>query len=122
VESVLPSCAIEQYRFEFLDDTVEVCSWAHVFRDAHMLRRVSPVISHTAMLKQFPNHRNIKHLENGLHRHATHIFLKYTSTGGYAKNPILLFPTVSQDTEYKGPMQCRERLGGLLKYYTRDAA
>jgi Protein of unknown function (DUF2959) len=39
------------------------------------------------MLKQFPNHRNIKHLENGLHRHATHIFLKYTSTGGYAKNP-----------------------------------
>ena len=38
------------------------------------------------------------------------------------KGNILLFPTVSQDTEYKGPMQCRERLGGLLKYYTRDAA
>ena len=38
------------------------------------------------------------------------------------KGNILLFPTVSQDTEYKGPMQYRERLGGLLKYYTRDAA
>jgi putative transposase len=35
---------------------------------------------------------------------------------------ILLFPAVSQNTECEGPIQCRERLGGLLKYYTRDAA
>jgi transposase InsO family protein len=35
---------------------------------------------------------------------------------------VLLFPAVSQGTEQQGPMQCRERLGGLLKYYTRDAA
>ena len=40
------------------------------------------------MIKLFQKHRNIKYLENGLHRHATHVFLKYTSTGGYAKNPI----------------------------------
>ena len=33
-----------------------------------------------------------------------------------------LFPTVSQDAECEGPMQCSERLGGLLKYYTREAA
>src|SRR5215468_8285936 len=38
------------------------------------------------------------------------------------KGNVLLFPAVSQDTEPKGPMQCRERLGGLLKYYTREAA
>ena len=38
------------------------------------------------------------------------------------KGNVLLFPPVSQDTEFKGPIQCRERLGGLLKYYTRDAA
>jgi len=31
-------------------------------------------------------------------------------------------PTVSADTEWKGPIQCRERLGGLLKYYTYEAA
>jgi putative transposase len=38
------------------------------------------------------------------------------------KDNVLLFPTVSQDVERAGPMQCCERLGGLLKYYVRDAA
>jgi putative transposase len=35
---------------------------------------------------------------------------------------VLLFPAASQHTDRESPMQCRERLGGLLKYYTRDAA
>src|SRR5215217_5170566 len=56
-----------------------------------MRRRASSVMSHAAMIKLFQKHRNIKYLENGLHRHATHVFLKYTSTGGYAKNPKLLW-------------------------------
>jgi transposase InsO family protein len=38
------------------------------------------------------------------------------------KGNVLLFPTVSQDVERQGPVQCRERLGGLLKYYAREAA
>jgi transposase InsO family protein len=38
------------------------------------------------------------------------------------KGNVLLFPACSQGPEQQGPMQCRERLGGLLKYYTRDAA
>jgi putative transposase len=38
------------------------------------------------------------------------------------KGNVLLFPPVSQDTERQGPVQCRERLGGLLKYYDRAAA
>jgi len=38
------------------------------------------------------------------------------------KGNVLLFPTVNQDAERAGPIQCRERLGGLLKYYTREAA
>jgi len=38
------------------------------------------------------------------------------------KGNVLRFPAVSHDTERQGPMQCRERLGGLLKYYTREAA
>ena len=33
------------------------------------------------------------------------------------KGNVLLFPTVNQDAERAGPIQCRERLGGLLKYY-----
>jgi putative transposase len=38
------------------------------------------------------------------------------------KGNVLLFPAVSQDPECEGPRQCRERLGGLLKYYAREAA
>src|SRR5438067_289185 len=38
------------------------------------------------------------------------------------KGNVLLFPAVSPDPEYTGPIQCRERLGGLLKYYTHEAA
>ena len=38
------------------------------------------------------------------------------------KGNVLLFPVVSQDMARQGPIQCRERLGGLLKYYEREAA
>jgi putative transposase len=38
------------------------------------------------------------------------------------KGNVLLFPPVNPDTECQGPMQYHERLGGLLKYYTRKAA
>ena len=40
----------------------------------------------------------------------------------HGKGNVLLFPVISQDPERAGPMQCRERLGGLLKYYACDAA
>jgi transposase InsO family protein len=38
------------------------------------------------------------------------------------KSNVLLFPAVSQAPACEGPIQCRERLGGLLKYYERKAA
>ena len=38
------------------------------------------------------------------------------------KGNVRLFPVVSQNTEQVGPIRCRERLGGLLKYYEREAA
>ena len=38
------------------------------------------------------------------------------------KGNVLLFPVVSPGTIRQGPVQCRERLGGLLKYYEREAA
>jgi transposase InsO family protein len=38
------------------------------------------------------------------------------------KGNVLLFPTSSQDSKGEGTIQCRERLGGLLKYYVREAA
>jgi putative transposase len=38
------------------------------------------------------------------------------------KGNVVLFPAVSQDHEPAGPMQCCERLGGLLKYGEHEAA
>jgi len=38
------------------------------------------------------------------------------------KSNVLLFPAVSPEAARAGPIQCRERLGGLLKYYAREAA
>jgi putative transposase len=35
---------------------------------------------------------------------------------------VLLFPAPSQRSQGEGPIRCRERLGGLLKYYDRAAA
>ncbi len=35
---------------------------------------------------------------------------------------VLLFPTSSHAPERTGPVRCRERLGGLLKYYACEAA
>ena len=35
---------------------------------------------------------------------------------------MLLFPTEGQDAAREDPIQCRERLGALLKYYARKAA
>jgi transposase InsO family protein len=38
------------------------------------------------------------------------------------KDNVLLFPTVNQDSTPEGAIRCRERLGGLLKYYECEAA
>jgi len=38
------------------------------------------------------------------------------------KSNVLLFPRSSLAGENEGTIQCRERLGGLLKYYAREAA
>jgi transposase InsO family protein len=38
------------------------------------------------------------------------------------KGNVLLFPSSNPAGGDDGPMQCRERLGGLLKYYERKAA
>jgi hypothetical protein len=38
------------------------------------------------------------------------------------KENVLLFPPSRQAREYASPIACRERLGGLLKYYDREAA
>ena len=38
------------------------------------------------------------------------------------KGNVLLFPPSRQARAYASPIGCRERLGGLLKYYDREAA
>mgnify|MGYP006320985505 CR=1 FL=1 len=58
-------------------------------------------------------------LRHALHEYVEHYHHERNHQG---KENVLLFPTDSQETEREGPIQCHERLGGLLKYYKREAA
>ena len=60
-----------------------------------------------------------KALQHALTEYTTHYHHERNHQG---KGNVLLLPSVRQDTARAGPMRCRERLGGLLKYYTREAA
>ena len=60
-----------------------------------------------------------KALQHALTEYTTHYHHERNHQG---KGNVLLLPPVHQDTERAGPMRGRERLGGLLKYYTREAA
>ena len=58
-------------------------------------------------------------LWHALHEYVEHYHHERNQQG---KENVLLFPTISQDTVRAGPLQCRERLGGVLKYYECEAA
>jgi putative transposase len=58
-------------------------------------------------------------LRHALTQYVAHFHHERTHQG---KGNVLLFPTVSPHAERTGPLQCRERLGGLLKYYRSEAA
>jgi transposase InsO family protein len=38
------------------------------------------------------------------------------------KGNVILFPSLGEEGTFEGPIRCRERLGGLLRYYHRKAA
>jgi putative transposase len=58
-------------------------------------------------------------LRHALHEYVEHYHHERNHQG---KGNVLLFPLSSPAGVDDGPMQCRERLGGLLKYYERKAA
>jgi hypothetical protein len=58
-------------------------------------------------------------LRHALHEYMAHYHHERTHQG---KGNVVLFPTIRQDAAPQGSMQCHERLGGLLKYYEREAA
>src|SRR5215475_147295 len=58
-------------------------------------------------------------LRHALHEYVEHYHHERNHQG---KDNVLLFPVVRHATERHGAMQSHERLGGLLKYYERDAA
>jgi transposase InsO family protein len=60
-------------------------------------------------------------------RSLTHVLKEYVphyqqERPHQGKGNVVLLPSPDQDPARHGPIQCRERLGGLLKYYARDAA
>jgi hypothetical protein len=58
-------------------------------------------------------------LWHALNEYVTHYHAERPQQG---KGNVVLFPAVRQDDERAGPIHCHERLGGLLKYYDRQAA
>jgi putative transposase len=58
-------------------------------------------------------------LHHALHEYVDYYHHERTHQG---KGNVVLFPLLSPYTAHEGPIQCRERLGGLLKYYDREAA
>ena len=38
------------------------------------------------------------------------------------KGNVILFPSLGESVTSEGPIRCRQRLGGLLRYYHREAA
>jgi transposase InsO family protein len=58
-------------------------------------------------------------LQHALHEYMAHYHHERNHQG---KGNVLLFPSANHKHLRPGPIQCRERLGGLLKYYTCEAA
>jgi putative transposase len=59
-------------------------------------------------------------LKRALHHYEIHYHHERNHQG---KDNLLLFPSPVQPLSRKlGKLRCRERLGGLLKYYEREAA
>jgi hypothetical protein len=53
---------------------------------------------------------------------AERIYRVSLRTSASRKENVLLFPAAGERSREKGPVICRERLGGLLKYYARAAS
>jgi len=58
-------------------------------------------------------------LRHALTEYGTHYHHERNHQG---KGNVLLLPSSNSGRESQGPIQCHERLGGLLKYYEREAA
>jgi len=59
-------------------------------------------------------------LKRALREYLAHYHAERNHQG---KGNVLLFPTTTQAMKRAdGPVGCKERLGGLLKYYHREAA
>lgn len=59
-------------------------------------------------------------LRHGLERYVGHF---HTERNHQGKDKVVLFPApVHRIGESSGPIRCRERLGGLLRFYYREAA
>ena len=56
-------------------------------------------------------------LRRGVEQYIVHYHEERNHQG---RGNVLLFPT--EETANEGPVECRERLGGMLKFYHRAAA
>jgi hypothetical protein len=74
-----------------------------------------------AIVKQECLSRLILFGEASLQRALKEFIAHYHFERPHQRNGNLLFPAAGDASGEKGPVTCRERLGGLLKYYDRAA-
>jgi putative transposase len=58
-------------------------------------------------------------LHHALTQYTTHFHHERSHQG---IGNVILFPTRRSNQDHVGPIHCHERLGGMLKYYAREAA
>jgi hypothetical protein len=59
--------------------------------------------------------------EKSLQRVVSNYLEHYQERNHQGKDNLLLFPVSVGEASSRGAISCRERLGGLLKYYSRTA-
>jgi len=86
--------------------------WLHAFAERWMQSVKTEVLSRMILVGA----RSLRHV---LSAYIAHHHAERSHQG---KGNVILFPSVQAEPDSDSPIECRERLGGLLKYYHRKAA
>jgi transposase InsO family protein len=86
--------------------------WLNAFAERWIQTVKTEVLSRMILFGE----RSLRHV---LSEYVVHYHAERPHQG---KGNIILFPSAQEEPDSDSPVECRERLGGLLKYYHRKAA
>jgi putative transposase len=86
--------------------------WFNVYAERWIQSVKTEVLSRTILFGE----RSLRHV---LSEYIAHYRAERPHQG---KGNVILFPSAQEEPDVDSPIECRERLGGLLNYYHRKAA